>query len=188
MNIEPLCCPSCGASISMDVKGIKNMFCPYCGTQFAIDDGNMNMTKTINVNKNIKIHKRITNDAAIEHEKTENRKHRRDLYFSIIAAMCIPIVMYLGFYFSTDVIYRKDRKSEALGMIAASISHEDAEKMKYEALVSQFRAAGFTNIEIIDMDESVNKDYVFHVSINGNAYFSSSDYFYPDATIIITHH
>ena len=38
-ELKKLNCPSCGATIDVDIKDRDTVFCSYCGTQIAIDDG-----------------------------------------------------------------------------------------------------------------------------------------------------
>ena len=63
---------------------------------------------------------------------------------------------------------------------------------KYQAVLEQLDSAGFTNITTIDLDDAgwiINKaDTVDSVSIGGDSSFISSDYFEPDAKVIISYH
>ena len=38
MKTKTLKCPSCGASIDVDIQGRDSVFCSYCGQQIQLDD------------------------------------------------------------------------------------------------------------------------------------------------------
>ena len=85
----------------------------------------------------------------------------------------------------------EEKKAEREGKISAGY-HSDLIDEDYKTVVAHFEAAGFTNIEVIDLNDSGlafwNDGKVETISIGGNTSFSSSDYFYPDTKVVITHH
>ncbi|SCY47492.1 hypothetical protein SAMN02910370_02720 [Lachnospiraceae bacterium XPB1003] len=189
MRLEQLTCPSCGASIQLDLNGKKMFFCPYCGNQFAVDNGDRVYTKNIN------IHKRYTNDADVEKWIVKDRENERE--HKLEKGIWIGIAVFLAYYFiSTGVLIWKDddeeKESINAGMIQVGQSYNDLEGKKYQAVEAILDSAGFTNITTIDLDDAgwfKNKaDTVESVTIGGDSYFSSSDYFYPDEKIIISYH
>ena len=72
------------------------------------------------------------------------------------------------------------------------MSAYEMEEKKYKAIKETLETEGFTNITLIDLDDAgffdKRKNTIDHVSIDGDTSFSSSDYFYPDAKIIISYH
>lgn len=85
----------------------------------------------------------------------------------------------------------KTKAAESQGKILAGY-YGDFEDKNYESVVAHFEAAGFTNIELIDLDDLGiafwNNGKVESVSIGGDTSFDSSDYFSPDAKVIISYH
>ena len=62
MNISAISCPSCGASLDMDLQDREFVFCPYCGQQIAITDENK---------KRIQITSHVVDEADIIRAKNE---------------------------------------------------------------------------------------------------------------------
>jgi hypothetical protein len=83
------------------------------------------------------------------------------------------------------------KRSLEQGMISAG-NTSDYIKKKYSAAESLLEAKGFTNIELIDLDDAGlftnKKDTVESVTIDGTSSFSEDDYFYPTAHVIIAYH
>ena len=69
--MKTLKCPSCGASIDVDIQGRDSVFCSYCGQQIQLDDEKREFTYNKNVNVTKTIHKRYTDDADVIRAKTE---------------------------------------------------------------------------------------------------------------------
>lgn len=197
MRVEQLSCPACGAGIELKIKDQKSMFCPFCGCQFMLDNGDRTITKNVNINKTAStvIHKIVTNEASLEREKRiqeENKtQSRKDtvaigVWFALIALSIIALMICL----KSDEIAEKKMIED--GMIKVGMSSESFEGEKYRAIVEVLETQGFTNISTIDLDDAglfKNKaDTIDSVTINGNNHFDSSDYYYPDANIIITYH
>ena len=189
MRLEQLNCPSCGASIQLDLNGKKMFFCPYCGNQFAVDNGDRTYTPNIN------IHKRYTNDADVEKWIVEDRENERK--HKIEKGIWIGVAIFFVFYFIlTGVLILKEagdeKKSIDAGKIQVGQSSDDLEGKKYQAVEAILDSAGFKNITTIDLEDAgwfKNKeDTVESVSIGGDSSFSSSDYFDPDEKVIISYH
>ena len=85
----------------------------------------------------------------------------------------------------------EQNQAEREGKISAGY-YEDWIDQDYQTVVAHLEAAGFTNIEVIDLDDYGlafwNDGKVEMISVGGNTSFSSSDYFYPDTKVVITHH
>ncbi|MDO4618774.1 MAG: hypothetical protein Q4B31_04540 [Clostridia bacterium] len=81
--------------------------------------------------------------------------------------------------------------SQAQGKICAGY-YDDYIGENYVAVVEQFEEMGFTNIVVIDLEDSGlafwNEGEVKSVSIDSNNSFESINYFYPDDKVIIKYH
>ena len=108
----------------------------------------------------------------------------------------IGLVLFLIFDLSIFIFMgvaedRAVQKAKDAGKISAGAT-EDYVDEDYEVVVAQLETLGFTNITIIDLDDSGVKfwkaDKVESVLIDGDASFDSGDYFEPDVTIIIKYH
>lgn len=189
MKLEEIKCPSCGANIDMDIKGRESIFCPFCGSQISIDNGN----KTIN--HNVNINKKITNIAEVERarniDRENERNHKEYKWTGIVLAVFI-VVMFCFFGFMSTNEERKTQKAIDSGMIQIGQSSEDMEGKKYNGVVEKLKIAGFTNITVIDLDDAGliknRKDTIESVSINGDTSFYKSEYFEPDAKIVVSYH
>lgn len=189
IQLNGLVCPSCGAGINMNLNGRTTVFCPYCGIQIAVNDG------STTINHNININERYTNDAAVEMEhridKENERQHKERKRALIVFVAFYAFLLGVGFYFATEE-ERETRKSIRAGMIQAGQSSSEMEGKNYNAVLEQLEAAGFTEIKTIDLDDAgwfKNKsDTVDSVSIGGDTSFEDTDFFEPDAKVVITYH
>lgn len=195
VKLKKMNCPHCGAQIDMKLKGVDFYYCPYCGHQSSVDDGN----RTITYNQNINIHKRFTDDAAIKSLKWADKHDKREFYkpiIEVVAAflpLCILVIVSWGMVYFGDTFQEKEEQKKIdAGMIKVGQSSEDMEGQNYKAVMEQLRTAGFENIVDLDLEDNTwilfNDDEVVNVSIGGETSFYSSDYFYPDAEIVISHH
>ena len=196
MELVKIDCPYCSGFITVN-EDAETCYCTYCGRQIGIKSGT----------KKIKIH--ITDDARIKEAETAKdirlkeieqkdkesmRNHRYTIWpmlFLIVLLAAMPFLLSLENYFSDNAKRKLEQQSIEQGMIHAGYSG-DYEKMNYEAAVQQLEALGFTNIEVIDLKDAGilhnKKDTIESISIDGDTYFSSGDFFDPDAKIIITYH
>lgn len=187
MKLKQLKCPSCGAGIEMNLKGRDTVFCPYCGSQFSVDDGSINATYTYNYNE----HKRYTDDAAVERERRKDKENERDhkesMWWFILLAFCL-----LSLYSMSRNAKEEQQKAIDAGMIQVGQSSEDMEGNDYHSVVAQLESVGFNNITTVDLDDAFiiirPSDTIESVSIDGKINFSSSEYFFPDVPIVISHH
>lgn len=196
MKLVSLRCPNCYANVNTEIGDRSTFFCPYCGSKIYVDDD----VKRVEVNTNQTYRKideaRILeseNKKAIEFKRLahKERKHKWEAIETI--ALLLFAALLLGALSLMGISYDKEEKEMIeQGKIQVGVSYEHFEGEKYEAVVKELNARGFTNIEIIDLDDAGwfrNKaDTVKSVSINGDAYFGSSTYFFPTDKVIITHH
>ena len=103
-------------------------------------------------------------------------------FFLAMAVLC------LGISFLYEL---KDQQAMEKGYVQVGSSSELIGE-DYETVEAHFYAAGFYDIELIDLDDSglaFWKDgKVKTISVGGKTSFSSSDWFDPDDTVIITYH
>ena len=87
-----------------------------------------------------------------------------------------------------------DKKAIEEGKIQIGISSYDIEekKLKYQGVVSQLEAAGFSNITVVDLDDAglftKKADTIDSISVDGDTSFSSDHYYDPEVKIIISYH
>lgn len=186
MDLKSLECPCCGASIEADIQGRDSIFCNYCGKQFDIRNEHTT-TKNINIKKDIKINKRYTNDADVIRAQTEAKKGKNDLitFAAIMGVFALMIALCLG----VPAIIKAG--NESAGNISAGY-YQDLIGENYKTVEAHFRAAGFTNIELVDLNDSGlafwKEGKVETISIGGNTSFESLDYFDPSTNVVISYH
>ncbi len=194
MKLKKLSCPSCGANINMELEDRKTVFCPFCGNQFAIDRGE--------TTSNINFHARFTNDANVMKEIKEDRENERqakDRKMSLLFSFAMFVLMFsvsFGLFGMASCSEQKTHQNEqsaiASGMKKTGRSSDEFEGMKFQAVTAELELVGFTNISTIDLNDAGlfknKKDTIERVTIDGKTSFSSSDYFPPDAQIVITYH
>ena len=186
MNIKTIECPYCGASIEVDIQGRDSVFCNYCGKQMALKDEN-SITKNININKDIKIHKRYTDDADVIRAQTEAKKDKNDLitFAAIMGALALMAALCLG----VPALIKTG--NEISGNISAGF-YRDLLGEDYKTVEAHFSAAGFKNIELIDLNDAGiafwNEGKVETISVGGDTSFDILDFFDPNTKVVISYH
>lgn len=190
MKMTSISCPTCGAGIKIDIKGRDTIFCPYCGNQILFDDD-------ITITHNININTRHTEDAEVEKERRIDRQNEREHkeFVWVMTGLMLLLFVLFGMLFMMGYEDDKaDKKAIEEGKIQIGISSYDIEekKLKYQGVVSQLEATGFSNITTIDLDDAgiftKKADTIDSISVDGDTSFSSDDYYFPDAKIIISYH
>ncbi|MBR5293367.1 MAG: hypothetical protein IKU31_01210 [Oscillospiraceae bacterium] len=180
--------------LEMKIGGKSDyIFCPYCGQQFFVDDGKKTYTinQNININKNIKvdktIHNRYTNDAEVIKAQNKEKEDRRlwvASAVSFVVLLCIIIIPLVAMR-----INETSARNE--GKISAGY-YRDLLGKDYETVEAHFESAGFTNIELIDLDDSGlafwKNGKVETISIGGDTSFDSTDFFDPETKVVISYH
>ena len=193
MKMTSLSCPTCGAGIKIDIKGRDTIFCPYCGNQILCDDD-------ITITHNININTRYTEDSEVEKERRLDRQNEREHQefkwaIWLLVGMITVLVALIGLLVLMD--YKNDiadKKAIEEGKIQIGISSYDIEekKLKYQGVVSQLEAAGFSNITVVDLDDAglftKKADTIDSISVDGDTSFSSDHYYDPEVKIIISYH
>ena len=187
MNMKTLKCPSCGASIDIDIQGRDSVFCSYCGQQIYLDDEKQESTYNKNVNVTKTVHKRYTDDADVIRAKTEAGEDKR--WLITFAAIMGVFALMIGLLLGVPALIKAS--NENAGMISAGY-YQDLVGEDYKMVEAHFKAAGFTNIELIDLNDSGiafwNEGKVETISIGGDTSFDSYDYFAPDTKVVISYH
>jgi len=182
MKLIELKCKSCGAILQVNEE-LKNVSCNYCGQNFIMD----NEKKEYIINKNINIHKRYTNDADVIRAKNETRKDNkefRETMIGIIGGIGIPLFIIISIVIGLSI---NKWVAQSEGKISAGY-YRDLLGKDYETVEAHFEAAGFTNIELIDLNDFWNKGKVETISVGGDTSFESMDYFSPETKVVISHH
>ena len=183
MKVKKFACPYCNAGIEADTSGREFVFCNYCGQKILLDDEKREVTINKNINNNKTIQKRYTDDAEVIKARNEEKENKRGWIFIII---CLSILLGMPYIFEID---KKIAKNE--GKISAGCYRELVGE-DYKTVKAHFKAAGFTNIDLIDLDDSGlmfwNDGKVETISVGGDMDFDSLDWFEPDVKVIISYH
>lgn len=187
MKVTKLNCPHCGGVVSSDVRGRSSVFCNYCGQTIYLDDGSTTHTINKNININQTIHKRTTDDADVIRAKNEGK----DNVLTVIG-LFIPVVFV--FFMMIIFVIVPSCKAELAkndGKIVA-YGYNDLVGQDYQTVKATLEAAGFTNIELIDLNDSGlffwDDGKVKMLSIAGDTDFGEFDYFNPSDKVVITYH
>lgn len=186
-KLKTIQCPSCGGSIKADIKNNKTIFCAYCGNQIEVDNG---IKETIHT-KNVNVHKTYTDEADIIRAKNEKNSDKI-LLFCFIIVILLPIGMlvfpWLFNEFIPSVIKQIEISTD--GKITAG-SHTEYEGKNYIYVRATLEASGFSNFELIELNDEwlfVKDGDVTNVSIAGNSTFNSDDRFDKDSKVVIMYH
>ena len=198
MRLRKLTCPNCGGMLEMKISDNSNsIFCPYCGQQFFVDDEKKTYTinQNININKNIKIdkniHNRYTNDADVIRAKNKEKENKREWIAAILMPLVGIIILICLVVIPSMLDDYHENREKSEGKISAGY-YDNLIGKDYETVEAHFRSAGFTNIELIDLDDSGlafwKAGKVETISVGGDTSFSSSDFFFPDTKVVISYH
>lgn len=188
MKLHKLTCPNCSGILDIKFsKDTSSVFCPYCGQRFLLDDEKKEYTFNKNVRVDKTEHKRYTNDAEVIKAINEDKKDKRALIavFACFAlALAIPLILSL-------TMNLKESVAKNSGKVCAGY-YQDLIGEDVKTVNAHFEAAGFTNIELIDLDDSGiafwTDGEVKTISIGGDTSFSGDDYFDPDTKVVISYH
>lgn len=187
MKAKTLKCPSCGASIDVDIQGRDSVFCSYCGQQIQLVDEKRAFTYNKNVNVTKNIHKRYTNDADVIRETNKEKENKRSWIALIV---CFALLIAIAVIPSL-VMNINENVARNEGKISAGF-YRDLLDEDYKTVEAHFKAAGFTNIELIDLNDSGiafwNDGKVETISIGGDTSFDSTDFYDPDTKVVISYH
>lgn len=188
MKLHKLLCPNCNGMLDMNISDTtKGVFCPYCGQKFYVDDEKKEYTINKNININKTIHNRYTDDAEVERVRVDDKKDKRGwIFLAVLWGALAVIIIGVNLYFALA-----PKVAESQGKISAGY-YRDLVGEDYETVAAHFEAAGFTNVELIDLDDAGlafwNEGKVKTISVGGNTSFESTDYFDPDTKVVISYH
>ena len=193
MKLHKLTCPNCDGMLKVEVKNQDQIYCPYCGQQFLVDSEKKEYT--VNVNKHIRVdknmHYRYTDDAEVIKAQLKDREDKRALLVLLVMFVGGILSLFLSIVIPDAIADHKEAQALREGKISAGY-YGDLIGEDYKTVEAHFESAGFTNIELIDLDDSGLKFWtdgdVTVISIGGETNFSSSDYFDPATKVVISHH
>ena len=182
MKLITLKCPDCGATF--DIKEDRKIcFCSYCGGKMILD----NEEQKLSISKNINITNHNINDADIIKAKNDEKENKRGwiaLIFCAIIAFGIPFGMLAKFEIQERIAHKEGKVSVGY--------YRDLKGKDYQTVVAHFEAAGFNNIQVIDLNDygilTWQDGKVIEVSVAGNNSFEDTDYFSVDSKVVISHH
>ncbi len=186
MRVETINCPYCGASLEVDIQDRESVFCNYCGKQILLYDDSVK-TKNVNVKKEINIQKRIVNDAEVIRARAEEKENKNAMVVLAIVFGVLLLISALGIGIPSLI----NATNKSAGNLNAGY-YKDLIGEDYKSVQAHFESAGFTNIELIDLNDSglaFWKDgEVEIISVGGNTTFESLDWFAPDTKVVISYH
>lgn len=188
MKIKTFRCPECQANIEIE-EGRTFCYCQYCGCKIILDDEKQEIKihKNINITKNIMHTNHHINDAEIIRE---TNKEKRELRNWIAAILCLIISISIPFLMMLKLDVEK-KAAQSNGKINAGF-YRDLIGENYKTVQAHFESAGFTNIDLIDLNDSGiafwNAEKVESISIGGVTRFDSDNWFDPDTKVVISYH
>lgn len=207
-------CPACGANLDIE-DGRKQIFCSYCGTKIIVDNENEYIYRNIDEASIKKTEAetmlRLKELEMKEKEDERNRKgHKRAYIIAVIFIAIGLIISLLGEFegmFAVIIgvliaeitfVSQYDKKKKATRLVSQD-KIQISEKMEsysgknYTSIVGLYRAAGFTNVTAVPLNDlnifSFNKNgLVDDIAINGDNDFEEGDVFPKSAYVTITYH
>lgn len=191
MRIKSMKCPSCGAKLKIQ-PGSDYCECGSCGSEFYLDNGKIEhiYTKNVNINKRTSHTERYVNDAEVIKARAEYADNKGFTIWMTFLFVLLFVLIGFGIY-SAKQDSKKEELAKSSGMVCAGLADDYIDK-DYETVVATFEAAGFTNIETIDLEDSGlrfwKNEKVESVSVGGDLRFGRNDYFPPDTKVVISYH
>lgn len=192
MKLRKLTCPNCDGELELKTdKETSSVFCPYCGQKFFLDEEQKvyKINKTVNVNKNI--HTQHTDDAEIIKAQLKDKEDRRAVLVLAVGFGVSFGILLLMAVLESAIPYFNGLISESQGKVNAGY-YGDLIGEDYETVEAHFEAAGFTDIELVDLNDAGlafwSEGKVDMISIGGDTSFDSNDWFSPDTTVVISYH
>lgn len=186
-------CPHCNAPLNDNVENSSGLyFCKYCGSKIidpSVKTINLNINKTEKTVDEAKIvesnNKRELEEKKLEAEIAQKKKDSKTGFLGLLLFIALFIFVFYG------PEYRDQQEIKA-GKIRAGTDSESFIGEPYQTVEATLKSAGFTDIQLIDLNDSVfflgNDGKVTSVSIGGRSEFQSYYFFYPDEQVIITYH
>ena len=192
-------CNKCGSMVSDDYKIDNSTYiCPYCGNKIPIntgvDNGN-NGNPNTNVNKRAQtnaVNRNVQNNNQNDEQKSKadyirkksKAENKKTIIIVIAALICIGILG--NMYNCAKGCIMGGQEKYKVG------SSRDYINKNYKEVVAKFESMGFTNIELVDLDDAGvltgEVDTVKSISIGGDDSFTDFDYFSKDEKVTIIYH
>lgn len=210
MKVIEIKCPNCSAQLKTS-SDRRMLFCEYCGTRIILDDGVVRSEHTENINiNNTQKHvneaklQRLEYEREIRNQKLEEEKKKKEsakrfgIVFSIVLVIAIAFGS-LAYYMNQNKSIKKMNQQIENGLINIGYSSSSLRGRNYKTVKANLEALGFTNIELINLNDRGLGDMIFgnsskeentiaRISVNGIESFSKYDCFNADDQIIISYH
>lgn len=182
MKLQSMKCPECMANIEI-TDAVTSYTCPYCGCYLKFDDEKKEQTFNANIHH---INQHIDYTKIAQFMLYEKQDKRNTTVALIVLLGILALIFSIALYF---IVRTGIAKSQ--GKIQAGFD-EDYIGENYKAVEAHFESVGFTNIELIDLDDSGlafwKNGEVELISVGGNTDFESTDWFDPNTKVVISYH
>lgn len=209
-------CPECGANLPAE-EGRERLFCSYCGTQIIVTNENEHTFRHVD-EADVKRAEteQLVHLKKLELEEKENERNRKDVHtafaiaggLAIIGALlkfvapenpfgqgAIVVAVWIALFAFISNNKKSKNKRHVISPDEVRITENmyDYEDKNFNQVVAQYRAAGFSNIQIVPLCDlnvftAKKNGRVESVSINGNDDFDEDDIFQKSDSVMITYH
>lgn len=192
-------CLNCGSQLSEDYKINENtIICPFCGAEH-VSKNNTNSTSKPNNNtynkvNNYKLDRSKSNYVTINKNtpsKQKNSSENKLIFRATLIGLAIFIIICIAVSLSENAKEEKINAMHAQGKYSIGNSEDYIDK-NYKEVKASLELLGFTNIELVDLDESsflsFNKNDVKTITIDGKSSFDDDDFFPLDSKIVIMYY
>lgn len=192
MKIIPIVCPSCGAQLEI-AEERETCFCSYCGAQIMLVDEN-HTKHTYRKIDDARIREADVKEAIAlkKIEVNEAKEKRENKTTLIILAICFGVPLILGLFFGLIIPACTNFANESAGMIQVGLSSDEFVYDNYKTVTAHLEAVGFTNIELVDLNDSGIAFWmdgsVKEVVIDGKSSFDREDWFKSSVKIVVIYH
>lgn len=205
-------CPECGANLPVE-EGRNQVYCSYCGASILINNENEHVFRHVD-EAGIKQAEtdRLVELKRLEMEEKQKASNQKVKTLKIVLSIALGIIMLaalatgsenasmIGLVCGIILMYmwligmKTEEENDAFdGRAKVPSGILDYEKKSYMAIESLFRAAGFTNIRCVPLNDLragiIKKpDMVESITINGKNIYSGGKKYPPDSAVVITYH
>lgn len=209
-------CPECGANLPAE-EGRERLVCSYCGTQIIVTNENEHTFRHVD-EADVKRAEteQLVHLKKLELEEKENERNRKDVHtafavaggLAIIGALlkfvapenpfgqgAIVVAVWIALFAFISNNKKSKNKRHVISTDEVRITENmyDYEDKNFNQVVAQYRAAGFSNIQIVPLCDlnvftAKKNGRVESVSINGNDDFDEDDIFQKSDSVMITYH
>ena len=216
IKVNSIKCPACGADLTYE-ESRTQLFCSYCGTKVVITNENEYVYHHIDEAEIKKAE--ADREIALKRIELEEKKHKSrektkklkiivSIVLGVIALICLSGAMestslsgmLIGllcidailFMWVADKNKQEEKEASLSGKIKLPDSIEDTEGMNYIVAEEKLRAAGFTNISSVPLEDLVTgilkkPGTIDEITIGGEEPDMGKRY-YPTERIVISYH